>query len=79
MTSGRKKPSAAFWAIVLMVAVPVLYVLSFGPAMWLFWSKWAFAGYYEVLRFIYAPIFYLIAHGPETISQALTRYGDWFR
>jgi hypothetical protein len=32
--TDRKKPSAAFWATVVVV-VPLLYVLDFGPACWI--------------------------------------------
>jgi hypothetical protein len=33
MSTSRKKPSLAFWATVVMVAV-LTYPLSFGPACW---------------------------------------------
>ena len=33
--TDRKKPSAAFWITVALVAVLVGYPLSFGPACWL--------------------------------------------
>ncbi len=33
--TDRKKPGWAFWATVLTLFVPVLYVLSFGPAWWM--------------------------------------------
>jgi hypothetical protein len=35
MTSDRKKPGVALWATVVLVVVPLLYVLSFGPACWI--------------------------------------------
>ena len=78
MTDSRKKPAVAFWATVV-VSIALLYAISFGPAMWLFWSEWTPAGYYDVLRFIYAPIFHIMDHGPEPISRALIRYGALFR
>jgi hypothetical protein len=34
-TVPPKKPGVAFWATVVLVAVPVLYVFSFGPACWI--------------------------------------------
>jgi hypothetical protein len=34
MTSDRKTPGVAFWTTIVVV-VPVLYVLSFGPACWI--------------------------------------------
>jgi hypothetical protein len=33
--TDRKKPGAAFWAMVMLAAVLVAYPLSFGPACWL--------------------------------------------
>jgi hypothetical protein len=32
--TDRKKPGVAFWATVVMVALLVVYPLSFGPACW---------------------------------------------
>ena len=34
--TDRKKPGWAFWTTVATVAIPLLYVLSFGPACWWF-------------------------------------------
>jgi hypothetical protein len=39
MTTSRAKPGMAFWATVVLVVVPLLYVLSFGPACWLLGSS----------------------------------------
>jgi hypothetical protein len=33
--SDRKKPGVAFWATAVVVCLPVLYILSIGPAYWL--------------------------------------------
>jgi hypothetical protein len=35
MAENHKKPGWAFWATVVAVLLPVLYVLSFGPACWI--------------------------------------------
>jgi hypothetical protein len=35
MNGDRNKPGVAFWATVVVVGLPLLYVLSFGPACWL--------------------------------------------
>ena len=35
MNYSRKKPGWAFGATVALIGVPVLYVVSFGPACWL--------------------------------------------
>jgi hypothetical protein len=36
MSESRRKPGVAFWATVVVVGLPLLYVLSFGPACWWF-------------------------------------------
>jgi|SRR6516225_1248412 hypothetical protein len=33
--SDDRRPSAAFWITILVVASPFLYLLGFGPACWL--------------------------------------------
>ena len=33
--SGRRKPSWPLWFTVAVIGLPVLYVLSFGPACWM--------------------------------------------
>lgn len=54
------------WAIL----VPVLYVLSSGPVMWL-----ASKGYWpESLRGIYAPLGYL----PDNTVDLFVRYVEWW-
>ena len=35
MTSSRKKPGVAFWTTAALLVLPVLYVVSFGPVVWL--------------------------------------------
>ena len=35
MTEDHKKPGWTFWTVVLLIALPVAYVASFGPACWL--------------------------------------------
>ena len=70
MTS-RKKPGVAFWATVVMV-LPVLYVLSFGPAVWI-------ASHKEdqqslSLNSCYLPVAWVLWHAPRPISNALQSY-----
>jgi hypothetical protein len=55
--TDRKKPGVAFWATVVVVGLPVLYVLSFGPACW--WlSKPPPPGYSAIGDTRTAPQFY---------------------
>ncbi|MGQ0634000.1 MAG: hypothetical protein ACT4QC_05305 [Planctomycetaceae bacterium] len=35
MTEARDKPTVGFWATVVVVALVILYPLSFGPACWI--------------------------------------------
>ena len=50
--TDRKKPGWAFWTTVVVVLVPLLYVLSIGPACWWFARYAAFFSYVPVK---YAP------------------------
>jgi hypothetical protein len=36
MAEERKRPGWIFWTTVVVVAIPLLYLLSFGPACWWF-------------------------------------------
>jgi hypothetical protein len=53
MTSDRNKPGVAFWATVVVVALPLIYVLSFGPACWI--SSHSGIGVYALPK-VYRPI-----------------------
>ena len=55
MTSDRKQPGVAFWATVVVVAVLVGYLLSAGPATWLFLHVLP-KGSLPALNFLYAPV-----------------------
>ena len=67
MVSSRKKPSAAFWITVALVAVLVGYPLSIGPAYRIFeafgepaWAKGA-------LAIIYVPIWWAAEYSPAIL------------
>lgn len=71
--TDRKKPGLAFWATVVVVIAA--YLLSWGPAMWLFTfgrlpESAQFAIYYA-----YAPIGWLAGLTPAT-ERLLTWYGN---
>jgi hypothetical protein len=38
--TDRKKPGVAVWATVVVVSLPLLYLLGFGPACWLTAQSW---------------------------------------
>jgi len=72
MTS-RKKPGVAFWAAVA-ISLPVLYVLSAGPANWL-WHRGFLTGWpSSIYSFLYWPIRWLLRNGPDPVSQAILWY-----
>jgi hypothetical protein len=77
MTSDSKKPGVVFWAIV-GVSLPVLYLLSFGPACWLFWKPWCPTAIRDSIDIAYEPAQQLLMNGPEPIRKALLWYTDLF-
>jgi hypothetical protein len=71
---GMKKPGAAFWATLVMVAL-VLYVLGIGPAASLLRSERLPEWMANSLYWAYSPIIYLgEKYAPEPIQDAL----DWY-
>src|SRR5262245_35735933 len=75
MSETPKKPGAAFWATVVVVGVPLLYVLSIGPACWI--SSQTGSGVTAVGR-IYQPLTRCLTDGsPESegiSAQAMRWY-----
>ena len=84
--ADRKKPGWVFWTTVIVVGVPVLYVLSFGPACWWFAKpievgSWAFSGSLAVdqrkmreASKAYWPLGWLVANGPTPVHRVLGWY-----
>jgi hypothetical protein len=70
MTSNRKKPGLAFWATVVVVVV-LAYVLSFGPATWLYERQVVPD---SAVTMIYAPVLSAYEYAPRPIRQAT----DWY-
>jgi hypothetical protein len=72
MSDECKKPGVVFWATVVVVVVPLLYVLSFGPACWWFPREVpSFHGNWFVARQIYRPFGWLRVNGPAPIAKAV--------
>jgi hypothetical protein len=69
MTSDRKKPGVALWATVVVMCLPILYVLSFGPAL-----SFCRHGLSARVSSIYWPVGRLMVYGPRSISTPLTWY-----
>jgi len=74
----RKKPGVAFWATVGLVAIPVLYVLSAGPACWLATRDLEPEWLGETDRF-YQPILWILNYAPGPIPKYYFRYLDLWR
>ncbi len=60
MSDDCKKPGWAFWAMVVLI-LPLLYALSFGPACWI-WSRTAVM--YSVYDVAYRPLAWLADRTP---------------
>jgi hypothetical protein len=71
MSESRKKQGWAFWAVVLFVVLPFLYVASFGPASWLV-SRDA-VNAWDVIS-AYEPILAAMDRGPDWLRSALNAY-----
>jgi hypothetical protein len=78
MSGERKKPGVAFWATV-MLAVPILYVLSSGPAV-LIVDYAQSEQVNEWFGWVYAPLNWLYLKGPKPIRDLLDWWQHlWFR
>jgi hypothetical protein len=64
----------AKWTLTVTLSLPVLYVLSYGPAEWIFSRGWLPKSTAPALRIIYHPILQLRFDGPEPISRAMKWY-----
>lgn len=63
-SSERSKRGAAPLALVGLFLLPVLYVLSLGPAVWLYNAQQGQGPAAEVLETIYAPLGWLHENTP---------------
>ncbi len=72
MSDERKRRSPVLTALVAIVAVAILYVLSFGPA-----TARCHPGWQQTIDFAYAPLFWLCNEVP-TATRVLGWYvGLW--
>src|SRR5437868_5112684 len=70
--TDRKKPGWAFWTTV-MFSLPVLYVLSFGPACWISSRSGIGVG---VVNSAYQPMLGLAFDGPDVIQRGTLWYAQ---
>jgi hypothetical protein len=73
MTSDRKNPLWP-WIVALLIGLPVLYVLSFGPTFCLMTRGMA----PRVSWFAYRPVVWLTFHGPAPMKRALRQYAEFW-
>ncbi|WP_395739689.1 hypothetical protein [Prosthecobacter sp.] len=73
----NSRPSSSSSAILaLVVALPLLYVLSIGPAAYLMSKFRAGQGVEDAASAVYAPILWLHEHTP--MKQPIESYIDWW-
>jgi hypothetical protein len=70
----RKKPGVAFWTTVVL-AVPILYVASFGPVCWAVSRVTRWSGPWGATNFLYSPILRVWYHDGAT-SKAIRWYAN---
>jgi hypothetical protein len=72
MRDDRNKPVWP-WIVVLLIGLPMLYVVSFGPACWI-----ADSGFIDFLRIrpFYRPLRRHIWHCPTPIVRTLCWWGN---
>ncbi len=76
-TSPSKKPAAAFWITVALVAVLVGYPLSFGPACWVCSRVPQSSASWEVTDFLYAPMLRAWWHADQgAIGNVISWYAN---
>jgi hypothetical protein len=73
MTCDGKKPGVAFWATVVVVGA-LVYVISWGPFVWLASRDFLPGPPGDALTLIYCPVGWMAGHGPEPFQGALTWY-----
>jgi hypothetical protein len=74
--TDRKKPGVTFWATVVVASLPLLYVLSFGPACWWFsdWIPYG-PGPRHIPKY-YHPIGWVALKGGHRIMTAFSWYAN---
>jgi len=84
MSEETKKPVWP-WFAVLLIGLPVLYVASFGPAVWLckfepdrFISGGPFFSAHPALMWVYCPMFWLWHNGPKPLQDVISAYITWW-
>ena len=77
---NRRERWAKWTAIVVsvMVSLPVLYIASFGPVCWIFWSHWCPTELQDAINIAYMPAQRLLEECPEPTRSVLIWYMEIF-
>src|SRR5258708_34002335 len=74
-TTDRNKHGVTFWAtVVMVVALPIAYPLSAGPALWLYDQKAVPRWARKPIGWIYSPIDWIAHNGPRPVRDLLNSY-----
>jgi len=76
MSDDRKKLGWTVWATEALVGLPLLYLASFGPSVWLANHGYVSDGVSEFIATVYFPIVWLHVDGPGPISHAIEWYAE---
>jgi hypothetical protein len=71
---NRKRHGAAFWPMVSLGGVSLIYLVSFGPTSWLIVRCPSPDRAIRAHHQIYAPLIWLISNGPSPLPEALSWY-----
>jgi len=81
MSDEMKRPGSWPWVVAVLIGLPVLYVATFGPAVWS-----TARGHLDrpIVERAYWPLLWTIVYGPEAASTPLKWWaslaippGDW--
>jgi hypothetical protein len=72
---SERKPTIGFWAAVASAAA-LLYVLSFGPVIWMTDRKILPDWVHSPAAFVYAPVVHVSLAGPRPVREALVWYAE---
>lgn len=78
---SRRRHGWPFWFAGVLCALPMLYVLSFGPACWWFAESVISHGMScNILnaRGLYWPMGWIAENGPDPVCDAINWYGTLF-
>ncbi len=76
MTS-RKKPGVAFWAVVVVAVMLVIYPLSWGPYIWLDCHSRR-GSWVDRVDVIYSPIELIRDWSPDWAKSKIDAYRRWW-